>query len=36
MECGEQSVIEAGMKERQLLSVSNWDLDNQVSTLDYV
>ena len=32
MECGEQSVTMAGMKEMQLLSVSSWDLDNQVST----
>ena len=31
MECGEQSVTMAGMKEMQLLSVSSWDLDNQVS-----
>ena len=33
MECGEQSVTMAGMKEMQLLSVSSWDLDNQVSKL---
>ena len=31
MECGEQSVTMAGMKEMQLLSVSSWDLGNQVS-----
>ena len=30
MEYGEQSVTMAGMKEMQLLSVSSWDLDNQV------
>ena len=33
MECGEQSVTMAGMKEMQLLSVSSWGLDNQVSKL---
>ena len=34
MECGEQSVTMAGMKEMQLLSVSSWGLDNQVIELE--